>query len=61
MMRVLVRSLVEHAVNSIYMFYVVDAATTDNFNDYQAYLAYKNLLDLKGTDRRGNASTVGFC
>jgi hypothetical protein len=47
---VLVRSLVEHAVNSFYMFNVADAATADNFNDYQYYLAFKNVLDLKGTD-----------
>jgi hypothetical protein len=47
---VLVRSLVEHAVNCVYMFYVSDAATADNFNDYQYYMVYKNILDLKGTD-----------
>jgi hypothetical protein len=47
---VLVRALVEHAVNAVYMLYVADAATADNFNDYQDYLAYKVLLDLKGTD-----------
>lgn len=47
---VLVRALVEHAVNAVYMLYVADAATADNFNDYQVYLAYKVLLDLKGTD-----------
>ena len=47
---VLVRSLVEHAVNCVYMLSVADAATADNFNDYQDYLAHKNLLDLKATD-----------
>jgi len=47
---VLVRALVEHAVNAVYMLYVADAATADDFNDYQDYLAYKVLLDLKGTD-----------
>jgi Family of unknown function (DUF5677) len=47
---VLVRSLVEYAVNAVYMLYVADSATADNFNDYQDYLAYKVLLDLKGTD-----------
>ncbi|MGB9431864.1 MAG: DUF5677 domain-containing protein [Candidatus Acidiferrum sp.] len=47
---VLVRALVEHAVNAVYMLYVADSATADNFNDYQDYLAYKVLLDLKGTD-----------
>jgi hypothetical protein len=47
---VLVRALVEHAVNAIYMLYISDAATADNFNDFQDYLSYKVLLDLKGTD-----------
>jgi hypothetical protein len=47
---VLVRALVEHAVNAIYMLYVADAATADNFNDYMDYVAYKVFLDLKGTD-----------
>ncbi len=47
---VLVRAMVEHAVNSVYMFYVADAATADSFNDYQDYLAHKTLLDLKSTD-----------
>jgi hypothetical protein len=47
---VLVRTLVEYTVNSAYMFYVADAATADNFADYQDYLAYTVLLDLKGTD-----------
>jgi hypothetical protein len=47
---VLVRALVEHAVNAVYMLYVADAATADNFNDYQDYLGYKVLLDLKSTD-----------
>jgi hypothetical protein len=47
---VLVRSLVEHAVNAVYMLNVADATTADNFNDYQDYLAYKVLLDLKGVD-----------
>jgi hypothetical protein len=47
---VLVRTLVEHAVNSAYMFYVADAATADNFADYLDHLAYTTLLDLKATD-----------
>ena len=47
---VLVRALVEHAVNAVYMLYVADSATADDFNDYQDYLGYKVLLDLKGTD-----------
>jgi hypothetical protein len=47
---VLVRALVEHMVNVVYMLQIADAATADNFNDYQYYLAYKVLLDLKGTD-----------
>jgi len=47
---VLVRALVEHTVNAVYMLQIADAVTADNFNDYQYYLAYKVLLDLKGTD-----------
>jgi hypothetical protein len=47
---VLVRALVEYAVNAAYMLKVADGATADNFNDYQNYLSYKVLLDLKGTD-----------
>jgi len=47
---VLVRALVEHAVNAVYMLYVADSATAHDFNDYQDYLGYKVLLDLKGTD-----------
>lgn len=47
---VLVRTLMEYTVNAVYMLKVADAATADNFNDYQDYLAYTNLLDLKGTD-----------
>jgi len=47
---VLVRSLVEHALNSVYMFNIADGATANDFNDYQYYLAYKNVLDLKSTD-----------
>ena len=47
---VLVRALVEYTVNTVYMLTVADAATADNFNDYQDYMAYKVLLDLKETD-----------
>jgi hypothetical protein len=47
---VLIRALVEHAVNSVYMLYVADAQTADDFNDYGDYLIYKTLLDLKATD-----------
>ena len=39
-----------HSVNAAHMLYVADAATADNFNDYQDYLAYTVLLDLKATD-----------
>ena len=46
----LVRSLVEYAVNAVYMLYVADAKMADSFNDYQDYLAHTVLLDLKGTD-----------
>src|SRR5216683_5627509 len=47
---VLVRSLVEHAVNAVYMLKIADAATADNFNDYHHYSAYKVLLDLRAID-----------
>ena len=40
----------EYAVNAVYMLYVADAGAADNFNDYRDYMAYKVLLDLKGTD-----------
>jgi len=46
----LVRSMVEYAVNAIYMLRVADAKIADAFNDYQSYLAHKVLLDLEGTD-----------
>lgn len=46
----LVRSMVEYAVNAVYMLYIADAKTADSFNDYQDYLAHTVLLDLKGTD-----------
>jgi len=47
---VLIRSLVEHTVNAIYMLRIADATVANDFNDYQYYLAYKVLLDLKATD-----------
>jgi hypothetical protein len=47
---VLVRALVEYAVNAIYMMYVADAATADSFAGYDDYLSYIVLLDLKATD-----------
>jgi hypothetical protein len=54
---VLVRTLVEHAVNCVYMLYVADAQTADDYADYADYLSYTTLLDLKSTDeavlRRG--------
>jgi Family of unknown function (DUF5677) len=49
---VLVRALVEYTVNAVYMLQIADAETADNFNDYQHYLGYKALLDLKGTDEQ---------
>jgi hypothetical protein len=47
---VLVRALVEHAVNAVYMLYAADATIANDFNDYQDYMSHQNLLDLKGTD-----------
>ena len=46
---VVVRALVEHAVNAVYMLYIADATTAENYNAYQDYLSFKVLLDLKGT------------
>ena len=47
---VLVRALVEHAVNAVYMLAIADAQTADAFADYGGYLAYTQLLDLKAVD-----------
>lgn len=46
----LVRSLVEHAVNSAYMLYVADAQTADNYADLMHYQRYMDLQALKSTD-----------
>ncbi len=48
--RVLVRVLVEHAVNCAYMLTVADAQTADDFVDYPKYKRYKVLQALKRTD-----------
>ncbi len=47
---VLVRALVEHAVNAVYMLAIADAQTADAFADYADYLAYTQFLDLKAHD-----------
>lgn len=47
---VLVRSLVEHAVNAVYMVIIADAETADAFADYGDYLAYEQFESLKATD-----------
>ena len=47
---VLVRSLVEHAVNAVYMIMIADAATADAFADYGDYLVYQQFADLKATE-----------
>jgi hypothetical protein len=47
---VLVRALVEHAVNAVYMLAIADAQTADAFADYGDYLAYMQFLDLKAND-----------
>jgi hypothetical protein len=48
--RVLVRVLVEHAVNCAYMLTVADAQTADDFVDYPRYKRYQLLQALKRTD-----------
>lgn len=55
---VLVRTLVEHAVNSVYMLSVADAQTADDYNDYGDYLSYKALRDLSATDETVLRKTV---
>jgi hypothetical protein len=47
---VLIRALVEHAVNCGYMLRVADAQTADDFAGYQDYKLYLELQDLKATD-----------
>jgi hypothetical protein len=47
---VLVRALVEHAVNSVYMLGIADAQTADAFADYGDYLIYEQFLGLKAAD-----------
>lgn len=47
---VLVRSLVEHAVNAVYMLTIADAATADAFAEYGTYLAYEQFASLKAVD-----------
>jgi Family of unknown function (DUF5677) len=47
---VLVRSLVEHAVNAVYMLWVADSKTADAFADYGDYLIYEQYASLKATD-----------
>jgi hypothetical protein len=47
---VLVRALVEHAVNAVYMLMVADAHTADAFADYGEYLLYEQFASLKAAD-----------
>jgi Family of unknown function (DUF5677) len=47
---VLVRSLVEHAVNAVYMLMIADAATADAFADYGDCLVYEQFASLKAAD-----------
>jgi uncharacterized protein DUF5677 len=49
---VLLRSMVEHAINSAYMLVVADEQTASDFADYGKYTDYKYLRDIKGTDER---------
>ncbi|SRR6266851_2568243 len=48
--QVLVRVLVEHAVNCAYMLAVADAQTADDFVDYPRYKRYRVVQALKRTD-----------
>ena len=47
---VLVRCLVEYAVNCAYMLQVADAETANNYADYSDYERYKEFEDLRATD-----------
>ena len=47
---ILLRALVEHAVNSVYMLLVADDQTANDFADYGDYLRYEALVDVKNTD-----------
>lgn len=47
---ILLRALVEHVVNAIYMFHVADGQAANDFADYGDYLSYQTLVDLKATD-----------
>ena len=49
---VLLRSMIEHAINSAYMLVVADDQTASDFADYGKYTDYKYLQDIKGTDER---------
>lgn len=46
---IVVRALVEHAVNCVYMLYVADHQTAADFADYGDYLRYTGIRDLKRT------------
>jgi Family of unknown function (DUF5677) len=47
---VLVRALVEHAVNAVYMLTIADGQTADAFADYGDYMAYEQYASLKVAD-----------
>ena len=47
---VLVRALVEHAVNAVYMLAITDGQTADAFADYGDYMAYEQCASLKAAD-----------
>jgi Family of unknown function (DUF5677) len=49
---ILMRALVEHAINSAYMLLVADAQTADNFAEYSDYTDYEYLQAIKGTDEQ---------
>lgn len=49
---ILTRALVEHAVNSAYMFYVADSRTADDFADYPPFQQFEVMQGLKGADDR---------
>jgi hypothetical protein len=46
---VLLRVLVEHAVNSLYLMYVGDDQSVEDFVDYASYKVFREFEDLKST------------
>jgi hypothetical protein len=55
---VLLRSMVEHAINSAYMLLIADDQTASDFADYGKYTDYEYLRDIKLTNERAFRNQV---